>query len=1424
MSNKKEEIGELAIALSFESQSADKQIAALNKSINRTEKEFKSAAKGVENFENTYQGLDAKIKKNTKQLDDNNKKLEIQQKAHKEAAQQLEKSKEKLDKMSDSVDKNSKEWKDQVQLVQKNADKYLKLSTDIETTKGNISRLSQELTDSKTKFEQLGNKTQTLDEKLDDISRSADLTQSEFNKLGAELNQNGTYFQKLGNEMDKLASEIKSGTSKINAYESEIDKLSSTLNKQKDEYSQLESKIQIYSQHLDSASNMYGENSSQANEYRQKLLQLKDSFNTLENEINQNENELKEYKTALNNIQTEVKELSNELLNMPFDKISSDLKRSGDSLKSVGQSMTMGVTVPFTAAGVAATNAGTDFTSAMSKLQATSGIADKTATSYVNLEKKALEMGSSTSFSASEAAEGLTYLALAGWDVETQIERIEPVLRAAEAGGMDLARCSDLVTDSMSSASIASEDFSKYLDIVAQAQRKSNTSMEQMLEAYTIAGGMFSSLNIPLEESGALLGILANRGTKGSEAGNALISVFSNLITETGQAGAALEKMGISLYDSTGKQRNMVEVLKEMAKKLGVTADGTSNLTEQQQQQYAAMVGGKTQFDTLMKLLSGVSNEYDELHGQLVNSNGALEEMAAIMKDNLGGKIDNMKSAIEGSLIEAFKALEPTLEKIVEWITETANWFSSLDEEAQKNIVTIAGVAAAAGPLLMALGQVLIVGGNAVNLFGALKTGGSGNIKMFGILQNAIKLISGPAGFVALIGMLVALMAKLGDNENKLSDLQEKWGVFGQAIGMICETMTGTVQLSVGNIGILLSTLGKTISAILKGDFKSIDDIWAEGWAKVENNTAKAMSNIRNESANGIALMREMTEVELNNVVGTFDVALQKLPQLTADNAGEMADVFVTRMQGLDNSTLAILRGTSDTMAVLFEGIYENMSKEDAHNKFTANLESMAKSGEFTSDKISQDIADAMNLIDQNVMDGSERVKSSAQSMFDGIASISQFGMDSAVSNIVSSINNMSDETISQLSAMGGHWEALFGGIALTGKDAIVDMESHIKGRLQELSQTSPQFVAEMEAQMSAYFDQANTNGSTSMDELSSNVEADSSQIEQSMSIHTANGANSVDKNTKDAATKGDINTKALKDSVDKNTKDGANALNNNLDKGAKYASKSLNAIKNTTNTDMGSANNAMQQNATNMYKGVSTSFYKMEQKAKQSSTDMMKGVNTSTHKMANESRQDASRMHNGVRDSASAMSQKARSSATEMYKGVTSSTSKMADKAIADWNRIRNAYSKPISGTITKTTVNKTISSGNGATRTIDMDNPGVASNIKAFANIKNPDISEFAISGRYYNSNNTYNILGKNSRYQGYDYEQSMSSMKSVESTLNTVVSTLNNLIDTFSSNIQVDASFNVDGTVLAKMTASHFDKVNGNRLNLTERGLIL
>lgn len=781
-----------------------------------------------------------------------------------------------------------------------------------------------------------------------------------------------------------------------------------------------------------------------------------------------------------------------------------------------------------------------------------------------------------------------------------------------------------------------------------------------------------------------------------------------------------------------------------------------------------------------MAALAGVSGEYDQLYTDLVNSNGALNEMATIMKDNLGGELDNMKSAIEGALIEAFVALDPVLEKVVEMITNAANWFSNLDEEAQKNIVTIAGVAAAIGPLLMVVGQVLIVGGNAVTLFGALQRKGLTLSGMFGKLKDVIALVSGPAGLVALVGSLIAVMAALGDNEEKLSDLQEKWGAFGEFIGIICEHMTGIVQLSIGNIGILVSTLGKTLMALISGDFKSMDDIWSEGWAKIENNTAKATANLNSESSRGIALMREMTEIELNNLVGTFDVALNKLPQLTADNASEMADTFVTRMQGLDEDTLTILRGTSDTMAILFEGIYEDMNDDEAHKKFTANLESMAKSGEFTSDKISKDISDAMNLIDKNVMDGSERIKQSAQDMFDGITSISQFGMDSAVSNIVSSINNMSNETIQSLSAMGGHWEALFGGIALTGKDAVADMDSHIRGRLQELASSSPEFIAEMEAQMSQHFSNINQEGTSNANELSTNVENALSKTEQSLNTHTKNAANNVQVNTKSAA-----------DSAKTNMNNAAAEVGKAASNMAKEAKKGTSQVAQNTDIDMKQANKSVQQSATDMYNGAKNSYSKLKDCAKQDMTEMYKGTKTSAEKAADS----------------------AKSAATDMYLGVTTSTKKMADKAIADWNRIRNTYSKSISGNVkvTKTTVNHT----EAANLEFTDNEPNLFLNL---AKVQTNDILDtLSISKKYKTkdsnysiNNNSRSILSLSNELSNEKYEKKYEEMFQQLSNQNNLIEKLIDVV-AYYINKDIEIPIILDGREVARGIAPYKNELD-------------
>ena len=233
------------------------------------------------------------------------------------------------------------------------------------------------------------------------------------------------------------------------------------------------------------------------------------------------------------------------------------------------------------AAGIAAFGVGSflgdavdtykDFEKSMSN---TAAIADASETDYKKLEDAAREMGKATTKTAAEAADALGYMALAGWDVDDSIQALEPVLRLSEATSMDLATCSDLVTDSMSALGVTVDDLSDYLDIAAKANNKSNQSAQQLMEAYLGVGGTLTGLGVELEESATALGVMANRGIKGSEAGNALNAVLVNLTTGTGQAGEMMEKLGISAFDSQGKFIGVAETLQKVE-------EATSSMTDE---------------------------------------------------------------------------------------------------------------------------------------------------------------------------------------------------------------------------------------------------------------------------------------------------------------------------------------------------------------------------------------------------------------------------------------------------------------------------------------------------------------------------------------------------------------------------------------------------------------------------------------------------------------------------------------------------------------------------------------------------------------------------------------------------------------------------------------------------------------------------
>ena len=283
-----------------------------------------------------------------------------------------------------------------------------------------------------------------------------------------------------------------------------------------------------------------------------------------------------------------------------------------------------------TAIGAASIGVGKEFEAAMSSWAAT---ADASGDDYERARAAAMEMGRSTSKTATESAQALEYMALAGWSVKDSVAGLPGVLRLSEATGLDLARASDLVTDSMSALGVEVQDLGSYLDVAAKANNKSNQTAEQLMEAYLGVGGTMKNLGVPIQESAAALGVLANRGIKGSEAGNALNAVMVNLTTGTGQAGKMMEKLGISAFDSEGKFIGLHETLSTVNAAL-------AGLNEEERNAALAAIGGKMHVDALNGLLSGLNttvadgaNEWDNLESELYSANGALEKMASVKLD-----------------------------------------------------------------------------------------------------------------------------------------------------------------------------------------------------------------------------------------------------------------------------------------------------------------------------------------------------------------------------------------------------------------------------------------------------------------------------------------------------------------------------------------------------------------------------------------------------------------------------------------------------------------------------------------------------------------------------------------------------------------------------------------------------------------------
>ena len=479
----------------------------------------------------------------------------------------------------------------------------------------------------------------------------------------------------------------------------QIKKANEAYKKAEDAQTKQVEKIRRIEQALEKAKKEYGDSSDEVKELERELSDANDEYEKQERQITSLSNKITKWNTDLNKTQTELVQTDRALdetneaienFDEGMEDAESETKKFGitmnnasegtDKLKvSLGSLVSAQVVVDvlrncaraIKEVAEAALDVGMKFESSMSNVEALSGASGD---SLERLAEKAKEMGSQTIYSASESADALSYMALAGWNVEQMLEGIEPVLSLAAAANMDLAEASDIVTDYITAFGLKAEDAAHFSDAMATAMSTSNTTVELLAESYKNCAATCGSMGIAMEDATAVLATMANAGVKGGEAGTALNTILTRIATNTKGAADALKKYGIDVYDPVSGNMN------ELSSILNGLGDIWGDLSDKEQAALAKTVAGVSQYSRFQTIMLGVSKaakeggqSFDDYAKALRNCDGAAEAMAKTMQDNLAGDITILKSALEGLGIATEGVFDDAFRTAVQGATDSVS-------------------------------------------------------------------------------------------------------------------------------------------------------------------------------------------------------------------------------------------------------------------------------------------------------------------------------------------------------------------------------------------------------------------------------------------------------------------------------------------------------------------------------------------------------------------------------------------------------------------------------------------------------------------------------------------------------------------------------------------------------------------------------
>lgn len=534
---------------------------------------------------------------------------------------------------------------------------------------------------------------------------------------------------------------------------------------------------------------------------------------------------------------------------------------------------------------------GKSFEYEMSKVSAISGA---TGDDFKALTDLAKELGSTTAFSASEASQGMQYLAMAGWKTSDIMAGLPAILDLSIASGADLARVADIASDAMTGFGMEANEAGHFADVLAYASSNANVNVELLGESFKYVAPLAESTNQSMETVTGAIAKLGDAGIKGSMAGTALRAILNRLATAPKPVAEAMNELGVEIYDQDGKMRNLNTIIGDVSRAM-------EGMTDEQKNQYGTMIAGTEALSAWNVLLGVGEDGLNSFAKELENADGSAKQMADTMSDNLKGSMDNLESAMEGLKIAIYEKIKEPLRAVVDGITETIEWVMNLDKWFNEHKNTIIALGSAFLILTAGIaGFTLYLKGGAI--IGSLVTLGKTIASVTKVVWGlSTAFLTCPVTWIAMgiMALVLAGVALWKNWDTVKAKCIEIWGAIKDFFSQTWDAIKAKASEMWNSFKEWIAGIWNSIKEVAVSIWTSIKDFFSMIWEAIKTVVTTYLNMVKAYITAVFTVIKTIIETIWNAIVAVFEWVWSKIGGIVTTALGAIKSVITAVLQGI---------------------------------------------------------------------------------------------------------------------------------------------------------------------------------------------------------------------------------------------------------------------------------------------------------------------------------------------------------------------------------------------------------------------------------------------------------------------------------------------------------------------------------------------